>query len=67
MSQEHVILEEGKTYKINADIGDGKKWYTAIRRTFDSGEPSIYYVEDDFEDYYYDDDEFDSCDVREIE
>ena len=63
----HKVLEEGKTYKIRADIGAGKKWYTAIRRTMDDGKPSLYYVEDDFEDYYYEDDELDSSDVREIE
>lgn len=62
----HMVLEEGKTYKIRADIGAGKKWYTAIRRTMDNGKPSLYYVEDDFEDYYYEDDELDPSDVREI-
>ena len=61
-----AVLEDGKTYKVRIGRGCESKWHTVVRRKFDSGEPSLYYVEDNFEDYYYEDEPFLAEDVREI-
>lgn len=37
------------------DIGSGLKWHMCVIRG-SADEPMIFYVEEDFEDYWYDDD-----------
>ena len=49
-----VMLEEGTLYRVGIDLGDGKRVRTVIRRRFRDGRPSLYYVEDDFEEEYGD-------------
>ncbi len=38
------------------DIGSGLKWHLCIVRDGDDGRPMIHYLEEDFEDFWYDDD-----------
>jgi hypothetical protein len=61
-----VKLEPGHTYKVKANISGVEKWHTVVRRPID-GKPGVYYVEEDFHDYYYEDDDWSSDDVRVLE
>jgi len=63
---QQVKLEPGHTYKVKANISGAEKWHTVVRRPID-GKPGIYYVEEDFHDYYYEDDDWNSDDVRVLE
>ena len=64
---EQMTLEHGKTYKVKANISGVEKWHTVVRRNNDEGVPVVYYCEEDFEDYYYDDDNWTADNVRELE
>ena len=61
-----VMLEEGTLYRVGIDLGDGKRVRTVIRRRFRDGRPSLYYVEDDFEEEYGDGLHVSAADVRMI-
>ncbi len=61
-----VQIEPGHTYKVKANITGAVEWHTVVRRPLD-GKPGIYYVEADFHDYYYEDDDWSSEDVQIID
>ena len=56
----------GRTYKVLANITGSVEWHTVVRRPLDD-KPGIYYVEADFHDYYYEDDDWNSEEVQLID
>jgi hypothetical protein len=45
-------LKEGVLYRVRCDLGEGSRVRTCIRRRFPDGRPSVYYIEDDYEEEY---------------
>lgn len=50
---------------VHANISGEEKWHLCIIRGYEK-EPMIYYIQEDFEDYWYDDD-WDEEDIHPVE
>ena len=60
-------LDEGVLYRIRCDLGEGSKMRTVIRRRFPDGRPSVYYIEDDYEEEYVGGLQVNRAEVRRVE